>query len=188
MTRSSARKKEGAAQRAAAPEHMPTALLPLPQGGSRFLMRFCGLALGAFAILYFATEGETAWLTHVEASAVLALLHGLGLHARLDGPRLAVPGFSASVVDQCTAVYESALLVAAILAFPANARERAWGIGIGVLLLVALNLVRIASLLVVGAWLPEWFTALHLYAWQAILAAAVVGFWLGWIARTHRDA
>jgi exosortase H (IPTLxxWG-CTERM-specific) len=187
MTRSSARKKAGAATQVAAPEQT-AGLFPLPAGGPRFLARFCAIALGLFALLYVATDSETAWLTHAEASTVLALLHALGMHARLDGPRLAVPGFSASVVDQCTAVYESALLVAAILAFPAAARKRAWGIGIGLLGLAVLNLMRITSLFVVGAWLPEWFTALHLYAWQAIVAAAVLAFWLGWITGTRENA
>jgi len=164
------------------------AFFAMPRAQARFLRRFCLFTLLLFAALYLATDGETASLTHAVALLVQFVLRGLGMRTRLEDATIHVRGFTVSVVDQCTAVYESALLAAAMLAFPATARARAAGIALGAFALSTLNVLRIASLLVVGAWLPDWFSAVHLYAWQAILAAAVVALWLGWIGRVGRDA
>jgi archaeosortase B (VPXXXP-CTERM-specific) len=163
-------------------------LFGMPPAQARFLRRFCLFTLLLFAALYLATDAETASLTHVVALLVQSVLRGLGIRTRLEGATIHVPGFTVSVVDQCTAVYESALLAAAMLAFPATGRERAAGIAVGTFALAALNVLRIATLLLVGAWLPDWFSAVHLYAWQAILAAAVVALWLGWISRVGAHA
>jgi archaeosortase B (VPXXXP-CTERM-specific) len=154
-----------------------------PDGGGRFLLRFCSCALVLFLVLYFATDDETASLKRGVAFLVDGMLRAVGMRPTLEGATIRVPGFSVAVVDQCTALYESALLVAAIVAFPATTAERAAGIVLGIVTLSSLNLVRIASLVLVGAWFPDWFSAFHLYAWQATITVAVVAYWLGWIAR-----
>jgi archaeosortase B (VPXXXP-CTERM-specific) len=159
-----------------------TATLHGPKHGRRFLGRFCSSALVLFLLLYFATDDDTALLKRAVAFLADGMLRAVGMRSSLEGVTIRVPGFSVSVVDQCTVVYESALLVAAILAFPATTRQRGTGIILGVVALSALNVVRVANLVLVGAWFPGWFPVLHLYVWQAIIAGAVVAIWLGWIA------
>jgi archaeosortase B (VPXXXP-CTERM-specific) len=156
--------------------------------GGRFVVRFFAFATLLFAALYLATDSETERLTHGVALLVQAALRPFGMRSLVEGATIRVPGFSASVVDQCTAIYESALLAAAMLAFPSTVKARVAGIALCIVALSLLNLVRITSLMLVGAWFPSWFSAFHLYAWQAIIAAAVVALWLGWIGRVRAQA
>lgn len=170
------------------PRTVGKAFAPIPSsrgsnGGGRFVARFCSCSLVLFLVLYFATDDETAFLKRGVALVVDGVLRAVGMQTTLQGATIRVPGFSVAVVDQCTAVYESALLAAAILAFPATTHQRATGITLGIVTLSTLNVVRIVSLVIVGAWLPDWFSAFHLYAWQATFAVVVVIFWLGWVAR-----
>jgi exosortase/archaeosortase family protein len=80
-------------------------------------------------------------------------------------------------------------LVAAVLAFPATARQRLLATFLGILLIQAVNLIRVTSLFLVGCHRRAWFESFHLAIWQTIVFATAVIFFAAWTRRaTVADA
>lgn len=90
-------------------------------------------------------------------------------------------GFSVSIILECVGVLEMLIYSACVLAFPASARARALGIPLGCLAIFSFNVLRIATLLVVGRHWHAAFDFFHLYFWQATLIAMIVGVLYAWI-------
>ena len=96
-------------------------------------------------------------------------------------------GFAVKIIEECTGIYEVLIFVAAVLAFPTTIVKKLIGLGMGVPLLYAFNVVRIAVLILVGRYLPEWFDFMHLYFWQATLILMITSVWLLWIIKVVKD-
>lgn len=90
------------------------------------------------------------------------------------------------VVDfSCTGADAMALCLGTVLAFPASWRQRFAGGAAGLLLISALNTLRIASVSRVVER-ADLFRLLHVYVWPAILvlvAAMFVFAWMRWVER-----
>lgn len=98
-----------------------------------------------------------------------------GLAARyiLSGP------LNLSVVPSCSGLDVMALCVAATLAYPVAWRRRLTGAAIGVVLLLVLNVFRLATL--ARASHSPWFETLHVSVWPAVLVLATAGWVVIWI-------
>ena len=92
------------------------------------------------------------------------------------------------VVDtSCSGADVAALCLGVTLAYPVAWRQRVIGAVIGVAGIIALNTVRIATLLALASS-PETLNLLHVYVWPAALTLATVAYvWL-WIRWTERPA
>ncbi len=71
-------------------------------------------------------------------------------------------------------------------------QQAAWrhtlvGFALGMPLIYAMNLIRIAVLLVVGGYSQRWFDFMHLYFWQVTMIAMVAAAWLAWLWWVVRD-
>lgn len=152
----------------------------------RFCVRFSVGVAVLFAILFALDDDGAAPVSEVIAQLVAAGLGLFGVGVERVGTTLTVGGFRGAVVEQCTGLFETALLVAAIWAWEAPARDRLRGAVLGVAFLFLVNLVRVSSLMLIGAHAPGWFTEAHLYVWQGLLVATVGGSWLIW-ARSVRS-
>jgi len=97
------------------------------------------------------------------------------------GDLVTYDGFSVSIIIECVGVLEMLIYSACVLAFPATARARAIGVVGGCAAIYAFNVLRIATLLVVGRHWHAAFDFFHLYFWQATLIAMIVGVLYGWI-------
>lgn len=95
---------------------------------------------------------------------------------------LAVPSLPVSVVPSCSGLDAMSLCVAAIFAFPRTWRDRLAGASAGLLLLLIVNLARIASLAVAAD--SPWFDVLHIVVWPAVLIATTAGWVYLWIRVT----
>jgi len=122
----------------------------------------------------------TAWVDH----QVLRLFSD---QVRLDGVIVSLDGFAVRIITECTGLYESLILIAAVLAYRASWRERLLGAVAGTALLYLMNVLRIAFLLVVGRHAPEFFDFAHVYFWQTLLAVFIVLIWLAWIQYVVQD-
>ena len=97
----------------------------------------------------------------------------------------ATPNPALVVNDSCSGSDVAALCAAFTLSYPVAWRRRIAGAITGLLVIVALNTVRIASLHAVASS-PDTLTLLHLYVWPtALVAAAVAYVWL-WIRWSER--
>ena len=108
----------------------------------------------------------------------------LGVPASLDGAVINMDGFAAVVVAECTAIELILVFSAAVLVSPVSLKARLWALALGVSALCALNLVRIVSLMLVGAGFPEYFEMAHLKVGQTAMAVATLAMWLLWLRWT----
>jgi archaeosortase B (VPXXXP-CTERM-specific) len=96
-------------------------------------------------------------------------------------------GFAVKIIEECTGVYEVLIFIAAVMAFPTTLAKKAIGLGMGIPLLYLFNVVRIAVLILVGKYLPEYFDFMHLYFWQATLILMITSVWLLWITKVVKS-
>ena len=122
----------------------------------------------------------TAWIDY----QLLGLFTDAVTHS---GITVSFNGFAVQIITECTGLFESVILVSAVLAYQATWRERLLGIGLGVSALYIVNILRIAFLLVVGHYAPDFFEFAHIYFWQTLLAVFITAIWLAWIHWVVRD-
>lgn len=90
-------------------------------------------------------------------------------------------GFAVSIIIECVGLLEMLIYSACVLAFPASWKARLWGIPLGCGAILLFNVIRIATLLLVGRFWGDYFDFFHVYFWQATLIAMIVAVLYGWI-------
>jgi exosortase H (IPTLxxWG-CTERM-specific) len=98
-----------------------------------------------------------------------------------DGTTIFFGPFPVEIIEECSGIYEALLLGAALLAFPTAWYKTALGFAIGFPLIYAMNIARIAVLMVIGRYSPQHFEFLHLYFWQGTMVLMVASTWLLWV-------
>lgn len=111
----------------------------------------------------------------------------LGVPASSNGAVIDSDGFAAVIVQQCTAIEIILVFGAAVIVWPVSLRARLWALVLGVLSLCVLNLVRVVSLLLIGANFPEHHDFAHLAVWQTVMAFAALALWLLWAQWAYND-
>jgi len=155
----------------------------------RFVGLF-GIYLVAVAIAYpLLTE---RWITPVKFMTTLtaqidyAMLALVSDEATIDGNLVSLGSFGVRIIAECTGIFEVLIFLAAVLAYPTSWAKRAIGIGLGIPILYAFNVVRILVLIAVGRHWVELFDFMHLYFWQATLILMITSVWLLWIFKVVR--
>jgi exosortase H (IPTLxxWG-CTERM-specific) len=126
----------------------------------------------------------TAVLAWVAASVVLPFDDTVISSGRIL--RDSVSGFAVSIEAGCNGVEASIVLVAGVLAFPANWRQRTAAITLGFLAIQLLNILRIVSLFYLGQWNYDVFEWTHLYLWPVLIMLDVLlvfALYLRWLSR-----
>jgi exosortase/archaeosortase family protein len=141
-----------------------------------------GALLAAYSFPY-AEHGvrEDAFATFLGfyARVVGAVLGLFDPTVHVDGVEIAGRA-SLIVAKNCDAMDVNILFVAAVVAYPARWSRRAVGLAAGVALLVAVNVMRIASLYFVQVHAPRSFELVHAEVWPLALVALAVGAFLAW--------
>ena len=151
-----------------------------------FLIVF-GVLMGVFyasAVFTPAYRGSMASWLPFNARVSGALLSVVEQDVTVSGASITSPRFSVDVKPECSAVEPMAFLTCAILAFPAPLRRKIFGILAGAAAVTVLNIVRIASLFLVGVYDPDRFKMMHLEIWQVLFIVCAVVFWLLWMQWT----
>ena len=123
------------------------------------------------------------------AGVAAAGLHLVGVPVRLCGAALIAPGSpdrSVVVAAECSGVSIAALYVAALLAWPAKLRHKLAGLVVGLGALLAINLLRIATLYWIRVYQPQWFDTAHEEAGTAVFmgaTACLILVWASWASR-----
>jgi exosortase H (IPTLxxWG-CTERM-specific) len=150
-------------------------------------VRFCGLfalfTLLAFSLVYLAQNVIVVPLNRHLAWMTATCLRLGGLHALDSGPVVSLGGFAVEIRNNCNAIYEVGLYLAAVWAYPAPWRDRLIGTLVGAGTLYVVNLLRLLTLLAVGHLQREWFEVTHLYVWQALFFLVVATCWIAWVSR-----
>jgi exosortase/archaeosortase family protein len=115
------------------------------------------------------------------ATLVQALLHPLGIDPVRAGGSLYVPGgFGYEITAGCTGVVAGAVLTVAILASPGARAAKAWGLLLGVPLVLAVNLLRLVHLFYIGIHAPGRFALAHSILWEGAVVLITFTTWLVW--------
>jgi exosortase H (IPTLxxWG-CTERM-specific) len=144
---------------------------------------FAGYVVASFALLYGLDRQVVGPFTRGIAHLTKLLLGLAGVQAQVAGVVVATPTFSVYIQNNCNAIYETALFISAVLAFPATWRERAWGALLGFVALYLVNLIRVLSLIYVGSHFRQYFQLSHIYVWQSLFIVFALGLWSFWAGK-----
>jgi exosortase H (IPTLxxWG-CTERM-specific) len=157
----------------------------------RFALLY-GLFLIGIALIYPRLVTDFApTVRQLEAATAKVVYQVLALFsseaALRSGRGVSFGGFSVTIIDECLGIYEALFYTAAVLAYPTSWRKTLYGIGLGVPVLYAVNVLRIIVLLIAGRYYHDWFTFMHLYFWQVTMVVMVAGTWLLWLLWVVRE-
>lgn len=167
-----------------APPSRPGWAAPLSQPQLRYpllVLLYLLIVGGLASLLLEPLRPALEALEVLTAKSVAAFMSLFTAKMRTHSDLVTYDGFSVSIIIECVGILEMLIYSACVLAFPANARARAIGVPLGCLAIFSFNVLRIATLLVVGRHWHAAFDFFHLYFWQATLIAMIVGVLYGWI-------
>lgn len=129
-------------------------------------------------------EGDRVRALDAARADIRAIETEIGAQRRAGASPKVVDGqqFRFTVIPECGAIEVMIIYIAAILGFPTAWTRRLAGIVLGLPLLYAVNIFRLACLGLIGAWYEqEVFDFAHHYVWQAVYLIFVVIIWLLWM-------
>jgi exosortase H (IPTLxxWG-CTERM-specific) len=158
-----------------------------PSPGQEPWLRFA-LIFGLFAVVsevvYYAVALDSgAFESYLNALAAISgrVLGLFGTEVDVTGTRITGSDFAVAVAQGCDAIQVCSLLAAAVIAFPVSWGARARGIAIGIILLQALNILRIVTLYWIGAFAPGLFKTAHEVVWPGTLIVITIVTWILWV-------
>jgi exosortase H (IPTLxxWG-CTERM-specific) len=99
----------------------------------------------------------------------------------VSGDMISSSEFAVSIKKGCDAAEPMAIFIAGVVAFPALLKDKLAGLGVGLAILFFLNIIRIATLFIVGVYFPDFFESMHLAVWQVIFIVVAIVFWFLWL-------
>ncbi len=155
------------------------------------VVRFCVVFLalvGAYVAL-FSTPWVERWI-HAPMSRLVALASApiLSLFGpvTISGTDLEFDGFRAVIVEACNGVLPMYIFLSAVLAFPSSWPEKLRGVLLGVPIIFPVNVVRVISLMILGAHQPDIVERVHIDVWQTAVVVLAMGIWIFWAERLVR--
>lgn len=157
----------------------------------RFLIVGAGIFIGWYLLYYIILPEKNvldAPLIRLQSYASVLLLNLLGYDATyVDISSVFTCSVainnqaSVKVGGECGGLELLVLFVGFVLAFGGNWRKMLWFIPAGILLIIFLNILRIASLAAINLHYPEYLDFNHKYTFVIIVYAAIFGMWWYWV-------
>jgi exosortase/archaeosortase family protein len=173
------------------------ALIEVIKSGVRRHQRVvrAGLIFGggvlAFMLIYARmvdTGALTGFLTFT-ARATGGILNLFGASVQVDGTLVSSADYSINIVTECTGLVPMAIVVCAVLAYPATWKQKGIGAALGIVAVFVLNLVRTSSLFFIGShFSSSFFNTAHFLIWQPVMIVAAIVLWLFWVEKLVRVA
>jgi archaeosortase B (VPXXXP-CTERM-specific) len=131
--------------------------------------------------------GALTGLLTFTARATGAILNLFGASVQVDGTLVSSPDYSINIVTECTGLVPMAIIVCAVLAYPATWKQKGIGAALGVVAVFVLNLVRTVSLFFIGGhFSPSFFNTAHFLIWQPVMIVLAIVLWLFWVEKLVR--
>ena len=150
-----------------------------------FLVKFFAILVGAYLFIAWNPVNDNVIVPFTEGIANVsgAALKLIGQPVTVTCSMIASNRFAVNINNGCNGVEAMLILLASIVAFPASNRQRAAGLALGALAVQLLNLVRIMTLYLLGAYQPRLFDVAHTAVWQIVIIAAAILFFLQWSSK-----
>jgi exosortase H (IPTLxxWG-CTERM-specific) len=104
-----------------------------------------------------------------------------GMHPVLYGRTLSRDGFAVSVITECSTLYMAILFFSFVAAYPAALRRKLTGLPLGIAVLHAGNILRIAAVFAIGAQSKGAFEFVHVYLGHVVMVLFVPAVCLAWL-------
>lgn len=159
---------------------------------NKSIVRFCvlfGFILGGCTLLLETDFSQQHFvISHLKQIALLSgtVLQFLGTSCTISETSIMSPRFSVNVIQGCDSIYPTAMLWAALLAYPSTLRSKLIGMCGGAIVLFIINIIRIVTMFYIGIYVPSLFDMVHVYAWQALFILLTLAVWLLWAAKISR--
>jgi archaeosortase B (VPXXXP-CTERM-specific) len=156
------------------------------------IIRFAGiffLFLLGFSIFSVTTtlQNRLRGLEEAIAASATWMATSAGSAASVvDGHFINVGSMTLNINHECTGVFVLFVLASFIAAYPAKLPAKAIGIAVGVVGLMLINIVRIATLVRVVEFYPETFKYFHEYVWQGAFLLLVTLYAITWVEWARR--
>ena len=150
------------------------------------VLRFAGLFLLS-CIIFYVISGM-AWFDFVRSPLLkffafisAEILSIFSNDVSAQGETLSSTRFAVEIREGCDAIAPTVLYCLSVLFYPVSWDRRLKGIGLGILLLMVLNVIRIVSLYLTGVHAPSWFEFMHVDFWQVAFILFTVLMWIYWM-------
>jgi exosortase/archaeosortase family protein len=100
---------------------------------------------------------------------------------RIDTLLVHPSGFACRIYYRCTGLIQVLLLAVGLLALPGPAARKTPWIALGGLLVLGVNIARVAAVYIVGARFPDAFGFVHGVLGELLMVGVVVAVWAGWL-------
>ncbi len=141
------------------------------------------LALSVVFLSDLVFDDLLSGLRRLVALTASGTLSSVGMPVSSRGEIISGPVTSLLIVNECTGIDATILLVSAVLVFPAAWRQKLIGTGLAIGVMMAVNFVRVLTLTYLGNYHAGWLEIGHLYVWPVIVILAGVGTLLFWAER-----
>lgn len=148
---------------------------------SAIIVGSLGLALAVY--FEFLAGGWILTISEWNARGTSSALNLFGASTSVNGTILSSDSFAVNIVAECTSIGPLLLYAGAVLAFPAPLRAKSYGWFLGLVVLTAINVIRIMSLFWIGSAFPEYLDVAHLLVWQTAMILLAIILWLFWVER-----
>jgi len=153
----------------------------------KFLVLFVSFWLAFFFLAWVFTD-RLMVLCPWTAGQVSFVLRLLGIESSVSGCVLTFGSKAVTIVMECTALQVAMIYAALVLSYPSSMRAKLVGLGLGLPLILAVNIVRLLVICFVLAWKPKYFEMMHIYVWQVVFIVIVIAMAAVWIEKVvHRE-
>lgn len=154
-----------------------------------FLVRFFVILVAAYLLIAWNPVNDHVIVPFTAGIARTAagILNLMSQSVVVDGTVIRSSRFAVNINNGCNGVEAMLILLASIVAFPASLRARAAGLALGAIAVQVLNMIRIVTLYLLGAYYPRLFDAFHTAVWQIIIILSAIVFFLIWSSRVGQN-
>lgn len=157
----------------------------------KFVFRAVGLALLYFLVYKFLRynlyvhvvyEQITFWLTRFLLEVTQTVMGVFGLEVQTDGKLVWITGHTAVYLDRgCLGRTVLAGFTGLLVVFPGKLKSKLWFIPLGIVVINALNVLRISVLIYIAAYYPQHLEVNHHYIFKLVVWSGIFLLWFYWI-------
>ena len=158
------------------------------------IMRFSIVVLACIGVFYWLYSTKIlevyilAPFLSFSTSVAAAMLKVIGYEITVVGKSISSKVFSMSVERGCDAMEPLSIFMIVLVAYPSTLMQKVKGIGMGLLLLIPLNIFRIFTLFIIGTISEKWFEIFHISIWQFLFIIITLAYCWWWMKWTNKQA
>lgn len=136
------------------------------------------------AIINYSYEQGIYYLTKIQLLFSKFFLEILGFDVNIFGKTIKIINSHGVHLDRgCLGRNTLGLLVGFILVFPGKTKNKIWYIGVGIIIFIILNVLRIVGLAIIDDCCQQYLDINHHYIFKLIVYFVIFLLWIRWIKK-----